>query len=118
MQLTRLRATWAFQALGDETRLRVVRLLATAGAPLAAGEIATALGVAPSHLSRHLQILGMAEITATQRCGRYHYVGLCEENPAMSLVIAAALALDNEDDVLGGEIVRLPLAKTTPGRTL
>ena len=63
--------TRAFAALAQETRFSMLRLLASAGASgLAAGEIATRLGVPPSTLSFHLAALDRAGLVAASRQGR------------------------------------------------
>ncbi|MEO1020354.1 MAG: metalloregulator ArsR/SmtB family transcription factor, partial [Pseudomonadota bacterium] len=61
----------AFAALGQPTRLSVLRLLVTAGhAGLAAGEIGRAVEVPHNTLSTHLQILERAGLAASKRQGR------------------------------------------------
>ena len=52
--------TWAswFRALGDPSRILILNLLATAGRPMAVGEIADELGLAQSTVSHPLKILG------------------------------------------------------------
>lgn len=64
-------AALAFAALGQPTRLELLRLLIGAGPNgLPAGEVATALGVAPSTLSFHLRALDQAGLIAPTRRGR------------------------------------------------
>ncbi len=46
----------SFDVLGDETRRRVVELLAAVG-PQRAGKLAEAMGTSPATMSRHLRIL-------------------------------------------------------------
>lgn len=64
-------AAFAFAALGQETRLDLLRVLLAAGPNgLAAGDIATQLGVPPSTLSFHLRALDQAGLIAATRQGR------------------------------------------------
>lgn len=64
-------ATEAFAALSQETRLAAFRLLVRAGpAGLPAGEIARALGAAPSTLSTHLGLLQRAGLVSSERRSR------------------------------------------------
>jgi len=64
-------AAFAFAALGQETRLDLLRVLLAAGpSGLAAGDIAARLGVPPSTLSFHLRALAQAGLIAATRQGR------------------------------------------------
>jgi arsenate reductase len=61
-----------FGALGQQTRLDVMRLLASRGASgMAAGELASALDQAPSKLSFHLSALEQAGLVQSTRQGRF-----------------------------------------------
>ncbi|MBL8552451.1 MAG: helix-turn-helix transcriptional regulator [Hyphomonadaceae bacterium] len=61
----------ALSALAHEHRLAVFRLLVQAGSEgMAAGEIAEAMGMAPSSLSFHLAHLNRAGLIAQQRESR------------------------------------------------
>lgn len=61
----------AFAALSQETRLRIVRLLVTAGPEgMAAGAIGEAAGVSPSNVSFHLKELAQAGLATTRREAR------------------------------------------------
>lgn len=77
-------AAAGFSVLAQETRLRLVRLLASRGASgMAAGDIAAALKVAPSTLSFHLGALEQAGLIRSTRQGRQiiyavRFVGLRE----------------------------------------
>ena len=65
-----------FKALGDETRLRLVSLLAQQepGRALCVGRLARELGVTPSAVSQHLRVLKDLGLVHVQRGGyRLHY---------------------------------------------
>ena len=65
-------AAAGFAVLAQETRLKLVRLLASRGASgMAAGEVAAALKVAPSTLSFHLGLLEQAGLIRSTRQGRH-----------------------------------------------
>jgi ArsR family transcriptional regulator, arsenate/arsenite/antimonite-responsive transcriptional repressor / arsenate reductase (thioredoxin) len=65
------RAAAGFTALGQETRLELMRVLLAAGpSGLAAGDIAARLGVPASTLSFHLRALEQAGLVAATRHGR------------------------------------------------
>lgn len=64
-------AAAGFSALSQETRLRLMRLLATMGATgMPAGELASRLGQPPSTLSFHLSALEQAGLVRSTRRGR------------------------------------------------
>ena len=65
--LRRLRTL--YRALGDETRLRVIGLLAEAG-PLPVTELSSRVGLSQPLISWHLRILRLAGLIDTQRSGR------------------------------------------------
>jgi protein-tyrosine-phosphatase/DNA-binding transcriptional ArsR family regulator len=65
-------AALGFAALSQETRLQLMRLLATKGASgMAAGDLAAALRQAPSTLSFHLSALEQAGLLQSTRQGRH-----------------------------------------------
>ncbi|MCF8531638.1 MAG: metalloregulator ArsR/SmtB family transcription factor [Reyranella sp.] len=65
-------AALGFAALSQETRLRLMRLLATRGASgMAAGDLANKLRQAPSTLSFHLSALEQAGLLQSTRQGRH-----------------------------------------------
>jgi len=65
--LRRLRAL--YRALGDETRLRVIGLLAEFG-PMPVGELSTRVGLSQPLISWHLRILRVAGLIDTRKNGR------------------------------------------------
>ena len=65
-----------FKALGDETRLRLVALLAQQqpGSALCVGRLARELGVTASAVSQHLRVLkDLGLVHAVRRGYRVHY---------------------------------------------
>lgn len=106
MQLSRLQFTWPFQALGDETRFRAVRLLASVGRPLTAGQLAAGLGCLPSHLSRHLNVLEATALVEVRRRGRFRWVGL-RAGGAYQPLAAAVLSMPDSHGILADDIARL-----------
>jgi ArsR family transcriptional regulator len=64
-------AVEALSALGQETRLRVFRLLVKRGPEgMPAGDIATQLSVPPNTMSSHLAVLSRAGLVASRKEGR------------------------------------------------
>ena len=65
-----------FKALGDETRLRLVALLARQepGRAFCVTRLAWELGVTPSAVSQHLRVLkDLGLVCGERRCYRIHY---------------------------------------------
>ena len=61
----------AFAALAQESRLRIVRLLVTAGPDgMPAGAVATAIGASPSNMSFHLKELERAGLVQSRKASR------------------------------------------------
>lgn len=67
--MTDLRTIQRMQALAQQTRLDVVRLLATEG-PLPASQIADRLGVQRTAMSANLKVLAHAGLVRGDRSGR------------------------------------------------
>ena len=67
LDLRHLRAV--YRALGDETRLRIVALLAERG-PLPVNEVSTGIGLSQPLVSWHLRIMRLAGVVETRRQGR------------------------------------------------
>jgi len=65
--LRRLRTL--YRALGDETRLRIIGLLAEGG-PLPVNELSARVGLSQPLISWHLRILRLAGVITTERHGR------------------------------------------------
>ncbi|MDO8958635.1 MAG: metalloregulator ArsR/SmtB family transcription factor [Rhodocyclaceae bacterium] len=72
--MTPATAVDALAALAQETRLKVFRLLVTAGpVGLAAGEVGAQLGIAANTLSFHLKTLSQAGLLVARQEGRFIY---------------------------------------------
>ena len=71
--LRRLRTL--YRALGDETRLRIIGLLAEIG-PMPVNELSSRVGLSQPLISWHLRILRLANLVETRRQGREVICGL------------------------------------------
>jgi ArsR family transcriptional regulator, arsenate/arsenite/antimonite-responsive transcriptional repressor len=60
-----------FRALGDETRWRIVRLVSDRA--LCVCELADILGMPPSSVSSHVQIIRKAGLLESETCGKWTY---------------------------------------------
>ena len=98
-------AIGAFEALSNETRLAVFRLLVKAGPDgLSAGEIAGRLGVVQNTMSSHLQKLSRAGIVTSRRQSR-HIIYRVDFETVRALILYLL------EDCCGGDAeLREPLA--------
>ncbi|MBP0464263.1 metalloregulator ArsR/SmtB family transcription factor [Roseomonas sp. PWR1] len=96
-------AAFAFGALGQATRLDLLRALLGAGpSGLAAGEIAARLGVPPSTLSFHLRALDQAGLVAATRQGRSLIYAAQVERLRALLAFLAEACCDGDPARCGG----------------
>lgn len=86
----------AFQSLADETRLRILRLLADGGKALCVCELVDALEVPQHNVSRHLAILRRAGLLTERKEGRWVYYGLAQKpGTFLRRLLAAAEAVSD-----------------------
>ncbi len=108
-------AAASFAAIGQETRLDLLRALLAAGPTgLAAGEVAARLGVPPSTLSFHLRALEQPGLVAATRQGR-HLIYAAQVAQLRALLGFLAEACCGGDPGRCGDIARL-LNDITGGR--
>lgn len=81
-----------FKALADETRLRILEQLATAGAPMCACHIEGCCDLAQPTVSHHLKVLREAGLIVGERRGTWIYYSLNREVVAMLPGLLARLA--------------------------
>ena len=96
-----------FRALGDPTRLQVLRLLQAEG-ELSAGELTRRLGQSQPTVSNHLACLRWCGFVATRRQHRVIYYQLADQRVAAMLELADGLLDDNAEHVAA--CCRLPQA--------
>ncbi|WP_343343584.1 metalloregulator ArsR/SmtB family transcription factor [Sphingomicrobium sp. XHP0239] len=104
-----------FQALGEESRLRI--LLLVREMELTVGEIALALGQSQPRVSRHLKILDEAALVKRRKEGAWTFVEprIAIDDPLYELVeggLAGALARSVEADAKRLEAIRIERAET------
>ncbi len=90
--------TEAFRALGDPTRLRILRLVAEAR--LNVTEVVSLVGVAQSSVSHHITKLKALDLIREERQGGYTYYSLAidEKAPLWPLIKLAREAADESGD--------------------
>lgn len=68
-----------YRALGNETRLAIVRLLASAERPgLRSGQVARSLGISPTTASHHLYLLRKANVVFSSKTDSGNIYNLSE----------------------------------------
>ena len=83
------RATAAvFKALGDPHRVRIVNLLAGAGAPVCVCDLTPVLGISQPTVSHHLKRLLTAGLVSREQRGTWSYYSLNDDAIARLAVIA------------------------------
>ena len=95
-----------FQALADETRLRVIRLMVATSEESCLCELVDSL-LEPSYkLSRHLKILRQAGLLSSQKEGRWVYHRLVMEPPYLEPLYATVQALPDADGIYSEDLKR------------
>lgn len=93
------------QALADETRWRLLRLLFDD--PLCVCELADILGMPQSSVSSHLQILRLADLLESERRGKWIYYRVARaRRPLLSRLTTAFAAGPGQDRTLAGDAAR------------
>ena len=95
-----------FQALADETRLRVIRLLASTGEESCLCELVDSLQEPPYKLSRHLKILRQAGLLSSQKEGRWVYHRLVAEPAYLESLYTLVKALPDPDGIYRADMAR------------
>ena len=105
-----IQVTGLFKLLGDDARLRLLRLLRRER--LNVSELTTILGIAQSGVSRHLGLLREARLVAEERAGGYSYYHAepldgAERSVWAFLNETLDAAQDDDDEVIRGDDARL-----------
>jgi len=104
-----------FQALGDNTRLRLLNLMGEQ--ELCVCYFVEILGQAQPKISRHLAYLRSAGIVAARREGKWmHYRIVLPENPGAAQVLRQTLAWLKEDRAMQADRSRLAKACCNPAK--
>ena len=94
----------ALRAAGEETRLRILALLA--GGELTVSDLTTVLGQSQPRISRHLKLLDDAGLIRRHREGAWVFCAL-EKRGAISAIQGLIASIDGADRVLAADQLRL-----------
>lgn len=106
MQLITIQPEILFQALADETRLRIIRLMVTTGEEACLCELVDSLMEPAYKLSRHLKILRQAGLLSSHKDGRWVYHRLVSKLPYLETLHATVRALPDPDQVYQMDLAR------------
>ena len=81
-----------FKALGDPTRLRLVRVLLEGGTELCVCELADTLEESQYNVSKHCAALKSAGLLESRREGRWIYYRLSDDRQAFRALVLEAVA--------------------------
>src|SRR5512136_3460317 len=95
----------ALKAAGEETRLRILALLAEA--ELTVSDLTAILRQSQPRISRHLKLLAEAGLVARFREGAWAFFRLAEQGPAALAVRTLIARLDERDPVVARDRERL-----------
>jgi len=106
MQAITIQPEEIFQALADETRLRVIRLMVATGEESCLCELVDSL-LEPSYkLSRHVKVLRQAGLLASRKEGRWVYHRLVKEPDYMEQLFSTVQALPDSDGIYSTDLER------------
>ena len=106
MQAITIQTEAIFQALADETRLRIIRLMVVTGDEACLCELVDSL-LEPSYkLSRHLKILRQAGLLSSQKEGRWVYHCLLKKSACLEQLYATVQALPDSKEVYNADLKR------------
>lgn len=95
----------ALRAAGEETRLRVLALLAQG--ELSVSDLTDILGQSQPRISRHLKLLVEAGLVERHREGAWAFFRLAERGTGAAFLPALMAALDRADPILSADSARL-----------
>jgi len=104
MHVITINSETLFQALSDNTRLRIVRLLATTGQEICLCELVDTLLEPQYKLSRHLKALRQAGLLTSQKEGRWVYHRLTEEPDYLQQLYAMVRSLPDSNEIYSTDL--------------
>ena len=106
MQTVAVHPEEIFQALADETRLRLIHLMVVSNEETCLCELVDSLQAPAYKLSRHLKILRQAGLLSSRKEGRWVYHRLVTEPAYLELLYATVQALPDLNDIYSEDLNR------------
>ena len=104
MHSVNIKPSEVFQALADETRIRIVRLLAETREEACLCELVDSILEPQYKLSRHVKVLRQAGLLSAEKEGRWVYHRLVEGIPYLDQVHEALNALPDVDGAFARDL--------------
>lgn len=106
MQLITIQPETLFQALAEQTRLRILRLMVATDEEACLCELVDSLAEPAYKLSRHLKILRQAGLLTSQKDGRWVYHSLVSKPQYLEILYATVIALPDPEQVYQADLTR------------
>jgi len=106
MQLIIIKPESIFQALANETRVRIIRLMVMTDEESCLCEMVDSLREPSYKLSRHLKILRQAGLLSSQKEGRWVYHRLVMEPPYLEKLYSTVQELPDSSGIYSADLKR------------
>ncbi len=106
MEIISVQPETLFQSMAEETRLRIIRLLATTGEEACLCELVDSLREPAYKLSRHLKILRQAGLLSSHKDGRWVYHRLISKPPYLETLYTTVRALPDSNQIYQADLAR------------
>jgi len=106
MQIITIQSEEVFQALADETRLRIIRLMVSTNEESCLCELVDSLLEPAYKLSRHLKILRQAGLLSSQKEGRWVYHRLVIKPEYLEHLYATVQAFPDSNGIYDADLKR------------
>jgi DNA-binding transcriptional ArsR family regulator len=83
------RVAWRFKQVNDPTRLRLLLLLSER--EWSGGELSGELGITPTGMGYHVELLRLSGLVVTRRQGKYHVYGLTDVGEALVRAVSGVV---------------------------
>lgn len=111
MQVITIEPESIFQALSDQIRIRILRLLVFSKSEVCLCELSESLAEPEYKLSRHVKILRQSGLLSAEKDGRWIYHRLAEKSPNLKLLYKFVRDLPDATEDFKLDLARLEKCK-------
>lgn len=101
-------------SLSDETRLRVVRLMAVTSSSTFLSELAAALDIPLSKLSKHVNLLAWAGVIKQERSGSWVHLSLNRDLGYLEHIYRSIISLPDQERIFSSDLSKFQKIKKRP----